>query len=604
MPPLFRKRLKPGAPELRDPKRIIKGTTPHTLNLAELAKLRKEPRLKVKDNQLLIAFGPGHQTTETWHTLDEAIKMVESALPDAAPKIAARYRSVIDGIKELQANAAMMSELPLTDERLMTFAQARQRLADKAATQSFLQGQGNPHFEGRAPAPPRRPVKEGDVQAMAQRTKDRTALLKTLYKNKLYKGLSNEAKKTLNKAVTTGKIPVTDAESILRTNKNPDANVLQKLIDDRIVQNERNLAVRSFRRDVSGSPNIESKLAEVVPPAVPAFIDEARNLLKTEKSGKDVAEKIRTLFTRIDSSDGITLEQRKSIKNRVVEMLMRSNFGDDTLRELAKSTTQAGGRMVQDREGKLIPAVREDLSFVGEGLASLKKLLPSSTLTRMDLQAEREGAALQGEAELKSLPGPADINPQAQGTNPLLALLRPRGAGPRRTSEPRIPEVIRRGLRPYRPSTSNPTAPLPLRSEVREMIPQLPSGLPAPATPEMGGRQATGATKDYALVQAIQDMVKGLQVEPQRWREFSPAPTYRDLILRLRANPTKSEVRRILDLLKKGLPAETYQEIMRFGTTLPPTPLSPPAKPDPDRLLRLALLGRKLTPHQIRILES
>lgn len=597
MPPIFRSKPKAGvkvtearmgAPELRNPKRAIAGTTGRVPTLADLVKLGKEPRLKVQDNQLLLAFGPGYAQgkaisrgqQETWHTLDEAVKLVEAAIPGASKQATARYQSIIEQIKKLQSDTALMAELPLVDERLMTLAQARQRLADKVATQSFLQGQGNPNFEGPTGLPKLRPIKEGDVQGLARRTKDRTALQQQLYKNKNYKALPAEAKTVVNMAVNTGQISVADVDLILTNAKKQDPKVLEdperlgRLIEVGIADKFRKTAVGAYRRDISGSPNVESKLAQVVPAEVPAFIDEAKELLRTGQSGKGIAKQVKGLFDRIDTSSGVSVEQRTSIKNRVVEMLMRSNFGDDTLRELAKITARSGGVMAQDVEGKLIPVKKTKLGLLGEGLASLKKLMGVADLTKLDLQAARENAALRGKAESRRSPGPADINPKALGTNPILALIRAREAATKPVGPP-IPEVMRRGGMPYRPSTAKPGDPLPVRSEVREPVPPAPPG-PAPTpAPEMVSGRSAAATKDFALVQAIDDAVKGLKADPQRWREFREPPTYKDIITQLKPNVSKLELKRILALVNKGLPPETYQEIRSQGPLAPPSPRVP-----------------------------
>ena len=597
MPPFFRSKPKAGikateaqmgAPGLRDPKRAIAGTPPRVPTLAELVKLGKEPRLKVQDNQLLLAFGPGYAQgkaisrgqQETWHTLDDAVKLVEAAIPGASKQATARYESIIRQIQKLQSDAALMSELPLVDERLMTLAQARQRLADKVATQSFLRREGNPNFEGPTGRTKLPPVKEGDVQGLARRTKDRRALQDQLYKNKNYKALPDQTKTVVNMAVNTGQISVADVDLILANAKKQDPQALQdperlgRLIETGIANKFRTTAVGAYRRDVSGSPNVESKLAQVVPAEVPAFIDEAKELLRTGQSGKGIAKQVKGLFDRIDTSSGVSVEQRTSIKNRVVEMLMRSNFGDDTLRELAKITAKNGGIMAQDAEGKLIPVKKTKLGLLGEGLASLKKLIGVADLTKLDLQAARENAALRGKAESKRSPGPADVNPKAPGTNPILALIRAREAATKPVGPP-IPEVMRRGGMPYRPSTANPGDPLPVRSEVREPLPPAPPGPTPTPVPEMVSGRSTPATKDFALVQAIDDAVKGLKADPQRWREFMGSPTYKDIISQLRPGVSKKELKRILSLINKGIPPETYQEIRTQGPLASPTPKVP-----------------------------
>jgi len=503
-----------GAPGLRDPNRKIAGT-PGRSGLAAATPAGQEPRLKVENGELFVSFGRDLFPDRKWRTLPEMISALEAKnLPGLA--------KVINELKALNTEAQKFKEIPLPDSALASFAQARQILADKVAASQYLRSSGNPHFapSGRTWKP--KPLESDDVQGLARRTKDRTALLGALYNTKQYKALDSASKKVINKAITQGTVSVPEVDAILKRGINATGYVDQSAAVEHAIQKfvaakSRGAAETRFTRDVGGSAYRESAPSETMPPGVSDLIDEAKRILKSSKSGRQVADSVTTLFSRVDANKNISDEIKSSIKNRVVEMLMRTDFAGDALQALALPAALEGGRLVQSVAGAPISEGRRSMFDSINALLGMEK----SKLDPLDLSAAREGAALRGHSfDARRLPGAADINPTAPGTNPLLALLRLRE--PRaRTQEPQRRAVsTRRPLkegefraRPPKPSTSKATDPMPLRSTVRGMIPPASEGTPdLPGPPTAMG--VTAELRQFALLQNILKSAQGLKIPP------------------------------------------------------------------------------------------
>lgn len=355
---------------------------------ADLFKAGAKPRLVKHRGELRISLGG-----ETPLSFDEAKAYISKILqtPKISAKDTERLNVVLQRIDNLQKQAEIQKTLPPPPGRMATAEQAAKLLAEKEF-QTEQKG--------------RKPKKAQPFYGFPPATTERRPSVPTRKQMPL---------------------PPEDAEARAR---------------------------RMLLGDVAGTVTRESKMALARPPIerslqqqAEALVDDFRGKLKGPRKGtslrdrpaEDTSLEIRKFFDKVKSAEDakqISTELGTSIRNDIITAMMVSPHGSAVLSDLARRTSR-GGAVVQSAKGEYIRVQKKPVTEPVEGQRRRNKI---------DRQAEREGSALARLAAIRrgrnvpeprvSQPGPADINPTAPGTNPLLALLRRRESTQKETPVP------------------------------------------------------------------------------------------------------------------------------------------------------------------------
>lgn len=309
---------------------------------------------------------------------------------------------------------------------------------------------------------------------------------------------------------------------------------IKKALEDEEKYRQRapNTPARRFLKDLGGSPSTASAVDELVAPAASSLIKKATDVIeslgKQSITSAQAAKKISKIFSQADlfvNQKALSKEVADRIRNRTIETLKRMPDGDEIINQMQIGETRARlskreiefirnnpesneakkllkslerrvpPRMYQTATGELREATKP--GPLERATDAVRGVFGNRNQNPVDAAAEREAEAISsaGRSRGKKLSVLQRLKQLVESRAPA-----PRGASP-------ATRPVR--SRPYQPSSSKPTDPLPLRSEVREMVPPTPSGPAVEARRPEATKVASSGVRELAFLESLAAAIQG-----------------------------------------------------------------------------------------------